>query len=431
MVIGIDCHKATLAACAVDALGAEMSAAEFRNTAAGHVELLGWARALGGVSRIGIEGSGFYGHALAHILVSAGESVVEVPARLTQRERGRLRRPGKSDAGDALAISRVAAREVHLPPAGRDNVGHELRQLLGYREQLVKERTPVANRLHADLMARHPGYQDAVKNLVSRRWLRAAEALIGADATVAGTLARRRLGKLMSLGEEIAELSRLVVDRVERTRSGLTRIPGVGALVAGRILAEVGDVRRFRSAAHFAAANGTAPVPASSGQVERHRLNRGGNRRLNRALHTVALVQARSDRRARAYVAKRRAEGKTQREAIRSLKRHLSNVVYRQLVADAEGATTSANARAGASDRRTGAIGDRSTRLLSHVTTRSIELTQCAAGRWHVARWRSSQTCLSSGCSRRLADLALPEHAPRWHPMPAAILRVQSAWHRT
>ncbi len=267
-----------------------------------------------------------------------------MPARLTQRERGRLGRPGKSDAGDALAIARVAAREEDLPQAGRDDVGHELRQLLDYREQLVKERTRVANRLHAGLMARHPGYQEAVKNLVNRRWLRAAEALIGADATVAGTLAGRMLGKLMSLGEEIAEVSRLIADRVERRRSGLTRIAGVGVLMAGRILAEAGDVRRFRSAAHFAAANGTAPVPASSGQVERHRLNRGGNRRLNRALHTVALVQARSDPRARTYVAKRRAEGKTQKEAIRCLKRHLSNVIYRQLLADMETATGFTNA---------------------------------------------------------------------------------------
>jgi transposase len=109
VVIGIDSHKATLSACAVDALGAEVSAAAFRNTAAGHIELLRWIRALSGVSRIGIEGSGSYGYALARFLASAGESVVEVPARLTERERGRLRRPGKSDAGDALAIARVAA----------------------------------------------------------------------------------------------------------------------------------------------------------------------------------------------------------------------------------------------------------------------------------------------------------------------------------
>lgn len=315
--------------------GSEVAAATFPNTAAGHREILGWARSVGTLSRIGIEGSGSYGYALARFLVQAGEIVVEVPARLTERERGRLRRPGKSDAGDALAIARVAAREKHLPAAGTDQVGYELRHLLEYREQLVKERTRVANRLHADLATRHPGYQEAVKNLVSRRWLRAAEVLIAADATVEGALAGQRLGRVQALSLEIAEVSQLIADRVVARRSGLTSIPGVGALVAGRILAEVGDVRLYRSAAHFAAANGTAPVPASSGQVERHRLNRGGNRRLKRALHTVALVQVRSDPRAKAYVQRRRAEGKTRREAIRCLKRHLSNVVYRQLLVDA------------------------------------------------------------------------------------------------
>ena len=116
MVIGIDCHKATLSACAVDALGAEAAAAAFRNTASGHVELLGWARALGGVSRIGIEGSGFYGYALARFLAGTGESVVEVPSRLTERERGRLRRPGKSDAprGHGEEEVEAVARELRM-----------------------------------------------------------------------------------------------------------------------------------------------------------------------------------------------------------------------------------------------------------------------------------------------------------------------------
>jgi transposase len=226
VVIGIDCHKVTLAVCAVDALGAEVSTAAFRNTASGHEELLAWVRALGGPSRIGIEGAGFYGYALARFLSGAGEVVVEVPARLTERERGRLRRPGKSDPGDALAIARVAAREEHLPPAGRDDAAHELRQLLEYREQLVKERTRVANRLHADLATRFPGYQEAVKNLVSRRWLRAAEAIVKADTSVDGALSSRRLGKLLSLGEEVSEVSRLIADRVARRGTGLSGISG-------------------------------------------------------------------------------------------------------------------------------------------------------------------------------------------------------------
>ena len=124
---------------------------------------------------------------------------------------------------------------------------------------------------------------------------------------------------------------------VEATGTKLTSITGVSFLGAARILGEVGDVRRFPSENHFASATGTAPVPASSGSVRRHRLNRGGNRRLNRAIHIIALVQAQIDPRGRAYMQRRRGDGKSWREAIRCLKRHLSNVIYRQLVTEAAG----------------------------------------------------------------------------------------------
>lgn len=137
------------------------------------------------------------------------------------------------------------------------------------------------------------------------------------------------------LDREIYELEKEINDRVRISRTSLTEIPGVGALVAARILAEVGDVYRFPSRNHFAAMNGTAPVPASSGRVIRHRLNRTGNRQLNRALHTVALTQARIDPRARAYLSRKLQEGKSWKESVRCLKRHLSDVVYRYLIEDA------------------------------------------------------------------------------------------------
>jgi transposase len=142
------------------------------------------------------------------------------------------------------------------------------------------------------------------------------------------------LTSLRRLSSEIADLNVQIRRLVEQSRTGLIEIIGVGPLVAARILAEVGDVQRIASESRFAALNGTAPVPASSGAIQRHRLNRGGNRRLNRALHTIAVIQARLEPRARAYLQRRRGDGKTQRESIRCLKRQLSNVVYRQLVAD-------------------------------------------------------------------------------------------------
>jgi transposase len=337
MVIGIDSHKETVAACAVDELGGELAAAIFPNTGAGHDSLLSWARSHGKVSLFGIEGSGGVGYALACHLATLREDVVEVPPFLTVRERKHLRQRGKSDPADALAIARVVVREADLPRFLIHDRARQLGQILNYRDQLVEERTRGANRLHSELTTRrHPGYQAEIRNLVTRRSLRRAQALVEAEPSIEAALLIRRMTSLRRLSSEIADLNVHIRCLVEQSRTGLIEIIGVGPLVAARILADVGDVRRIASESRFAALNGTAPVPASSGTIQRHRLNRGGNRRLNRALHTIAVIQAHLEPRAGAYLQRRRAEGKTQREAIRCLKRQLSNVVYRQLVADSD-----------------------------------------------------------------------------------------------
>jgi transposase len=147
-------------------------------------------------------------------------------------------------------------------------------------------------------------------------------------------LVRRRLDQLDRLDAEIRALKARIGDLVQATGTSLVQVHGVGPLVAARILGEVGDVRRFADRHKFAAANGTAPIPASSGRTQRHRLNRGGNRRLNRALYTVAITQARSDHPGRAYLAGKQRQGKTRREALRCLKRRISDAIYRQLLAD-------------------------------------------------------------------------------------------------
>ena len=334
MVVGIDSHKDNVAACAVDELGAELVAAIFPNTTAGHHALLTWALGSGKISTFGIEGSGGLGFALASHLARAGERVVEVPAFLTVRERRHLRSRGKSDHADALGIARIAARETDLPPFSVHDPTRQIGQVLNYRDQLVEERTRTSNRLHSDLTRRYPGYQGQIPNLVSKRSLRRAQALLEADASVETAVSLRRLASLRRFNSEIADLNLHIRHLVEESRTGLTTITGVGPLVAARILVEVGDVGRIPSESRFASLNGTAPVPASSGRNQRYRLNRGGNRSLNRALHTIAVIQAQLEPRARTYIQRRRAEGKTQRDAIRCLKRHLSNVVLRQLVAD-------------------------------------------------------------------------------------------------
>lgn len=334
IAIGIDTHKATLAMSAVDELGRELAATTLPNHRRGHLQVQRWARSLGDERRFGIEGSRSFGAALAQYLLAAGESVFEVPATLTDRERRHLRRRGKSDPADALAIARVAARESVLHAVRPHGPADDLKLLVTARDELVRERTRIANRLHADLLVLAPGYGEQIPNLVALRHLAAVQRLLGRSPEVRAELARARLARLRAIDRETGALETRLGRLVQTSGSNLVSLPGVGTVLAAKILGETGDVRRFRSATAFAALSGTAPIPASSGQTQRHRLSRGGNRQLNRALHLMALSQARTHAPARDYLARRQAEGKTWKEATRCLKRHLANVVYRTMLRD-------------------------------------------------------------------------------------------------
>lgn len=340
--IGIDTHKATLAVSAVDELGRQRTARTFSNDPRGHACLLSWAQRQPAPRRVGIEGAGSFGAALAELLVAAGEVVVEVPAQFTDRERRSLLQHGKSDPGDALAIARITAREPRLPALRRPGLVADLKLLVGAREQLMAERTRLVNQLHADLLVLAPGYGARLPNLTAERHQAAAARLLGRRDGVRAELARARLRRLRRLSTEAERLEQRIASLLVASGSSLPQLAGIGALTAAKLLGETGDVTRYRSSASFAAASGTAPLPASSGQRQRHRLNRGGNRQLNRALHTMALVQSRWDPRAQAYLARRLGDGKTRLEAIRALKWHLGRVVYRTMLADARRAAGTA-----------------------------------------------------------------------------------------
>jgi transposase len=289
VAIGVDSHKSSLAAAGVDELGRSLGAREFANTPAGHKRLLGWARAVGEARVIGVEGSGIYGAGLAGFLLLAGEDVREVPASLTHRERRRKASQGKSDVVDALAIARVVAREKELPTPERSVVLADLKALCDYRDQLVRARTQVANRAHRDLVVLRPGYEQAIPNLTGKRYLGRASSLLRGDHSVRAELLRRRIEELRRLSAEMAAIEAQIGAKVRDSKTTLTEIAGIGPLLAATILGEVGNVGRIRSRAAFAKMAGTAPLQASSGMTHRHRLNRGGNRRLNWALHDTAL----------------------------------------------------------------------------------------------------------------------------------------------
>ena len=329
----MDTHKDTLAFAIIDDTGRPKVVEEVPNTVSGfaRLETILVDRK---VVRIGIEGSGSYGRAVAiHLAISCPDlTVVEVPTRMTARERSTQPGKGKTDPVDAIAIARITAREQNLPPV-RLTVGPaaDVRALLAYRDQLIAERTATTNRLHADLLGLRPGFQARIPALALKSQITAALTLLDGDESVRAVLCVRRLRRVQQIDVEVLDITRRITDLVGASGTSLTDMYGIGPIVAARFLAEVVDVRRYPNRNTFASANGTAPLAASSGRTVRHRLNRGGNRQLNRALYIIAITQIRANTEGRAYYDRKRAAGKTNREAIRCLKRRLSDQVFRTM----------------------------------------------------------------------------------------------------
>ena len=272
MFAGVDTHKDTLAVCLVDQAGRIHAQSTLANSPAGHQQLTTWLDQHGPASRVGIEGAANLGDGLARWLHQAGVDVREVPCALTFRERRRLRQPGKSDPTDALAIARICARDPALLPVRLPGRAEDLKALSDYRDELLVLRNAEGNRLHADLAILAPGYAQRCQRLTAERDLTTAQQLLTGCDSVRATIARRRIARLRDLDHEIRDLAMQLGTLVAASRTRLTDLVGIGPILAARILGEVGDVRRFPTADHFAAANGTAPIPVASGRTDRHRL---------------------------------------------------------------------------------------------------------------------------------------------------------------
>jgi transposase len=334
LTLGVDAHKQVHVAVAVDAAGQELGQWRGPNTPDGWHELAAWACTLGEPRQWGIEGAWNYGRGLAQQLVEDGEVVYEVNARWTAAGRRRARRSAKTDALDALAVGRVVRQEApDLPRVARDDVTAILDLLTSQREVIVGEATRLRNQLHALLLQLDPQYKDHLPGLETQAGLRALEHYEAADAAPLqqerAAIVRQAAGRLRLATEQAAGLKRQI--KAYTLRAGfvpLTAIKGVGLLLAGTLAGMLGPGCRFRSDAQLAAYAGVAPLEASSAGMVRHRLNRGGNRRLNSVRHRIAVTQVRSWEPARRYLAKRMAEGKTKREALRALKRFLVRAVW-------------------------------------------------------------------------------------------------------
>jgi transposase len=344
VLIGVDPHKTSVALAAVDeATGELLERASFPQDRAGLRALERWAKRFP-ERRWAMENARGLGRHLAVRLAATGESVVDVPPKLSARVRvlstGNAR---KNDGLDALATALAASRNVRLAAVDPEADSEVLRLLYERREDLVAERTRALNRLHGLLRDLVPG---GVARTLSAdraaRILRGIRPKGGASDRLRRRLASEILRDVRTLDRKIADLNGRIEAEVEVSGTTLTEIFGVGPILAATILGTVGDVARFPTKAHFASYAGTAPVEASSGEVVRHRLSLGGNRKLNYALHMVATSQARSDAPGGSYYRKKMAEGKSRKEALRCLKRRVSDAVYKSLVADTQAPSRSA-----------------------------------------------------------------------------------------
>jgi transposase len=335
IVIGTDTHKRTHTCGAVSAATGQLAGeltAQAREP--GFRELLAWGRSLDSERIWAIEDCRHVSGSLERFLVASGEHVVRVPPKLMGQSRRGERSSGKSDPIDALAIARAALREGPdtLPAAHLDQEALQVKLLLDHREDLVKARSEDQCRLRWHLHDLWPELEIPAGALDRMVWLdRLARKLSRAEQGTRVRIARELLTEIRRRTRRAAELERELATLVKAQAPELLALEGCGALTAAKLIAETAGAGRLASDSKFARLAGVAPIPASSGMRTRHRLDRGGNRQLNCALHRIAVAQGRWHAPAREFLAKKQAEGKSRMEALRCLKRHLARRVWRLL----------------------------------------------------------------------------------------------------
>ena len=335
VVLGTDAHKRNHTVVAVDEAGVEIGSVTAAATPEGHLKLVKWA-AKWKDRRWAIEDCRQLSRRLEADLLRVGESVVRVPPKLMAGVRRSARTRGKSDPIDALAVARAALREPDLPVAQLDGPSRELRLLVDYRESLVKDRTAAQNRLRWRLHELEPGYDPAPGSLNRYKTLDEIEELLTAHTSMVAELGRREATRIRELTREANQLEHDISQRVTRQVPTLLEIPGCGTLTAAKLVGEAADITRFKSRDAYAMWAGVAPIPVWSANNQRFRLNRGGNRQTNAAIHRIAITQLRIHPDAQAFIARRLETGSTKREALRLLKRKLANVVYPTLLNDVQ-----------------------------------------------------------------------------------------------
>jgi transposase len=334
ITIGVDPHKRLHVAQAVNESGRDVAEWRGPNSPAGWARLFEWAAGLGNERQWGIEGAGSYGRGLAQQLVELDETVYDINPRWTALRRRSARKPGKTDKLDARAVALVVRQEAgSLPRVLPEDQTGLLDLLTTERENAVAETTRLRNQIHAHLMQIDPEYQVKVPSLKSKAGLNALDnyssPLPGVLRAQRAIVVHRLAQRLRLALQQAEELETQIKELAEASFSPLTRCVGVNLITAGTLAGILGPGNRFASDAQLAAYSGVAPLETSSAGQVRHRLNRGGNRRLNAILYRIVLTQAHFSPEAKAYIERRTAQGKTKREAHRALRRFVIRAIWR------------------------------------------------------------------------------------------------------
>jgi transposase len=334
---GIDTHQDLHTAAVIGADGTVLGSESFSTTRAGYRAMLRWFRSHGDVLRVGVEATGTYGAGVTRHLALAGIPVLEV----TGPDKSFRRAKGKDDALDAVAAAQAALTGQRVQVAkDRNGAVEALRVLRTTRKTAIKCRRAALQQLHNTIIAAPDEVRDQLRNLTRMRRLRLCaswrpDTLGYRDPVIATKIAIKSLARrVLDINDEVADLDRLIEPLVEELGGNLIQLEGVGTESAGEFIVVAGEnPDRLRSEAGFAMLCGACPIPASSGKTQRHRLNRGGNRQANSALHIVVLSRMRMDPRTKRYVERRQAEGKTKREIMRCLKRYIAREIYHAITA--------------------------------------------------------------------------------------------------
>ena len=330
VVIGVDAHKATHTMVAVDRVGRKLGQKTVAATSSGHDEGVRWSCQFGDTVW-GVEDCRTMTARLERDLLAAGQAVIRVPPHLMSRARSAARERGKSDAIDALAVARVVLREPNLPVAVHDPMSMHLRLLVDRREDLLAQRVATVNRLMVRIHLLDPGHRTPANWNIQKAHRELGDWLATQDGLIA-ELARDELADIIRLSAEMLTLRRRIEGIVRPVAPNLIALQGCGELTAARIVAEVANIDRFRSEAAFARYAGLAPIPHTSGSsTVRLRPTRHGNRRLNAAIHRIAITQTVHDGPGRTYYQRRMEEGDSRHRALRCLKRRLVRVVFQRL----------------------------------------------------------------------------------------------------